>query len=325
MVTTTTDRLLLNIEANVKGALAALGNVEKALGGSLAIAQNLNNMFLGLGLTLLFTGMAIKNFFQGILNSMLQSFLLAEGESGIINNKIQNLRAAFEFLKVSIIDAFAETGMLDVWVGRIERFTNILTNMSTEQQSRLADIMAMMVVLGGVAMVMGQLFLGLMAPLTVVIWLIQTLGPIAKLIFTRGILIPLGLIGLVIGALIWRFQIWKKELGSWGLAFKALLWDIGGVLIDAIVWPLTMMITSINLLIAASNKLAGTNFKKIPTLGEFMIEGRIAEIRAQAAETREANQININVEGDVTDEGLIDKVLNILENRLLGTQGSTQQ
>ena len=153
---------------------------------------------------------------------------------------------------------------------------------------------------------------------------------------------------LLIGA----FVLMSNRLGGLDLAFKAfgifllaILAAIGDAFYEAIMLPMRAIILLINAAIAGSNKFLKTDFNTIKQPEFAPMSKKVWEMREQLIaesdvrrqekidadakrdlEKSNQNNVNINVEGDVTDANLMDKIkkgieeqINDINNRFNGT------
>jgi len=273
-MTTIIDKLKIILEVVSKGAKASLKVIDKSLGTVTKTLRNakaqadkfntgfrmMNRAMLGIGLSMLFTGMAIKRFFQGMLTSMLQTFLAVEGEGGAMNNTLGELMAAIEFLKYTLIDAAAQTGVFDKWIERINKLVDWFTNLDEETQASIVNFMVWGVIIGTVMMVVGQALLGLIPILLLIqmgawpiiavflilglaialIWMIakSNLHPLWKLLLIIAVVVgslvliflilgiaitaPILIAIIVIGVVIAALVLLSQKVGGVGNAFKAM-------------------------------------------------------------------------------------------------------
>ena len=98
------------LNKSAKEAGKAVGSIGKALQG----------MLLGVGLSFLFTGMAIKRFFEGILRGLTSTFLTVMGETSAQAQQVNKLKAAWEFLKFKIMSALVASGLWDKVINKIK-------------------------------------------------------------------------------------------------------------------------------------------------------------------------------------------------------------
>ena len=117
---------------------------------------------LGFGLSMLFTGMAIKKLGESILNSLVKTYMKATDEQSRFNQELLAVQAAFEFLKFSIMDSLGQSELV---IGFIEGLINMVNWISAFISKRpmialfIGTFAILSVVLGTVAMAFGQLFL----------------------------------------------------------------------------------------------------------------------------------------------------------------------
>lgn len=186
---TVIDRLLLNIDVRIQN--------EKNMDRVTQRLQFIQKGLLGAGLSFLFTGMAIKRFFQTALNSIFQTFLMVEGETGVINDSVHEIIAALTFLAFSLVDAFKDTGALQFWIDQVMSLVNFFNELSDGTKSALVTISIFGFLAGTALMILGQTMLGVLG----VMALIAVVGlPVFLLLGA----LALGLIAL--------FLIWNSEM-----------------------------------------------------------------------------------------------------------------
>lgn len=201
------------MDHSVNKSITQMGkSITKATNEANGRMKNLQAVMLQVGLSMLFTGMAIKRFFEGMLRSLFQTFLMVEGEGGIVNDKMNELQATLAFLKFSLMDAFVESGALDVWIERIESLIDWFNGLDDSTKSLIVSIMIWGAIIGTVMMVAGQAVLGFLGLLA----LIEFIG--APVFF--GIAIAIALI-------IALFLIWNSDMST----TEKVLWTIVIVLV----------------------------------------------------------------------------------------------
>ena len=94
---------------------------------------------LSMGATFMFMGMVIKRFFQDILNSLLQNYLMIEGETGPVNEAINNLKANVFALGFELFDAFVKSGLLQVWIDRINTIVDWVRSWDEKNKANECD------------------------------------------------------------------------------------------------------------------------------------------------------------------------------------------
>jgi hypothetical protein len=357
--TTSIDRLLIQLDLETKRAQSGvkevdqiIGNIDKRIAKAKQTAGGFDKQFkfiqgtmLGVGLSFLFTGMAIKRFFQGILTSLFQTFLQVEGQTGPTNEALAELQALLEFVKFSFIDAFVDTGLLDVWINRIETLVNWFNNLSTETKGVIISFSVWGLVLGTILMVVGQVTLGFLGVFTLINALIKSgfIAWIGKLFsgfkaLTIGgvfnLFLALFAIFILLPKLISRFGGLKNFAIAVfaGIAKAATM--LGGFLINGILVVLEMLIAAAAKLanivglkgIAGALSSAAFAIDKARRGGQANITGALQTIDTTtgAGEVRNQMTNNITIEGNA-DEGVIENLLAKLEERLFFNQGSPQQ
>jgi len=210
--------------------------------------QKVKGALLGMGLGMMFTGMAIKNFFMGIARSMINTYMLVQGNNGAFSRSVSRLQGAWAFLKYSIMDALQQTGVLDWVINKITTLTDYLKTMSEEDLAKLGKAIITMVAFGAVMMFLGQVVLAFLIPLAAlelgiillnsafVIWVASAIsGAITWGATWIGVLIEMAIVfapviaawvavGLLIAAAIALIIIigitWKEILTGWKLKLE---------------------------------------------------------------------------------------------------------
>lgn len=266
------DKLLIDIEIQIRNANkfkeldAWLLKIEKDLNRLTKekltkfsnLARSTQNFLLGMGMSFLFTGMQIKNFFQSMLTDLYASFTMVEGQGSITNEKFYELQALLEFTKWSLIDAFADSGMLDTWLKRISSFLDYINDLSPATKAWLVNMAVWGVIAGLAMMVLGGFLLFLLGPLAFAkVALVET-GLIAKTsfaTFASGALIAAGIVltllaGLVLIGLIAtsNMEPWRKFFLMMGVSMVALMISakLLGITFAAAFWPITLISIAIS-------------------------------------------------------------------------------
>lgn len=220
--------------------------------------RNVQRLMLSTGLSFLFTGMAIKRFFESMLRSLFDTFLMVEGEGGIVNNKVNELKAAFWALQAQFVEAADKAGVLDKWKDRIEGILGWFEKLSDKQKATFVDMSINAAIAGSSLMVIGQVGLGLigvmaaldvaMAPVSLSFMIIGVLAytiyktidgdlnPILKIFVVTlgliaaamivctlaeiGLTLPLLVIIAVVALIIASIIVLSKELGGLKNMFK---------------------------------------------------------------------------------------------------------
>ena len=248
---------------------------------SVGMRQLRTNM-LGFGLSMLFTGMAIKRLGDAIIKSLVKTYLTATDEQNKFAQQLLGVQASFEFLKFSIVDALSQS---DLVIGFIDGLISMINWISLfiSKHPGVAKFIgifaALAVAIGGPLMVIGQTTLAIIGLIAGHELLLIVMGKLKALKFVKWLtsiktatwlaFLPyLALLAAVI-FLVVQFVKLKEETGSWATAFKAaglgvllVLSLIGDAINELMIAPLRLVIVIINALIAANNALALTKLGK---------------------------------------------------------------
>jgi hypothetical protein len=197
MVTTTNVlRIIIQVvdkaTAGLKKAKQATEDIDKNLK-----KVNKNSFrFLGLGLGLLFQGLALQRVFGGALRSMFNSFNKIIDVQDEFFQQTQALRASFEFLKFSIIDALGQSEIIQNIIDLILTITDRFNQLSTEAKSGLGVLIVFGFLASTIMVQIGQnmLFLiGVSSALNI------PLGVLTRRLFLIGVfgLLAVGIFGLL--------------------------------------------------------------------------------------------------------------------------------
>jgi len=373
-VGTYVDRLLAYIDIKVRG-LDSVEKMQKKLDRQFSIQQKraegmtglfkrLQNVLLGMGLAFMFTGMAIRRATENALRGLLQTFLLVEGEGGIVNNSVNQLRASWEFLKYSIVDAARQTGVFDKWLDRANRLLNWFNSFSPEFKAFLFDTLVVGLLIGAAMMLIGQALLFTLGPLALIAFLFE-MGLLAPLV---GVLVVLGLVIAVIA--IWHSNLSMVQkvaitilavailigLALWAGPAIAIAAIIGLTLLALVaVWKwrdaieyagyraglairnflgsaLQWVADKLNSLIAMFESITGKTFGRVkigfekvaPMSFEEYVGAFRPESQKGAVSTNKVLNINNYIEGSVGSEDLLDKLTDQLVQKINFENGSPQ-
>ena len=225
-------------------------NTQKFMQGTQAFLGGMQQMMMGIGLSMLFTGMAIKNFFQNMLTGLMTNFLEIEGQSSAVGNSINALKAHFISAFYDIIDAANEAGVLEKWITRLDELASWIEG-HPDLFAFLVDAAVWAIILGAAMMVIGQITLGLLAPLAIVMFIVQNWGTAmvvlnkAIAIFTGGtllgILLQIGAATIVVLGAVWA---WGKVMNSKMPIISKLLLGVGilmaGIIVAALILGFTI-------------------------------------------------------------------------------------
>ena len=361
MVTVATDVIKVIIDASFKGAAQvkqaekAINRIDKAAKGMDKSIQNsalgfraIQGVLLGAGLSFLFTGMAIKRFFEGILRSLFQVFLMVEGQTGPVNEALNEMKARLFFLAFALIDAFVQTGVLDIWIDRLERIVNWFISLDDGAKAFIVNFSVWGAIIGTVLMVVGQTMLAFLGILTVIDFIMKLgflkwLKTIGATLASGGVLGILSLLAglfaifILLPKLIDRFGGFFNFVKAVfaGLAKASLLF--GSFLVNGIIVVLEMLLAAaakILPFLPGGGGLVGAVSTAAFALekGRRGLQGSIVggleaiDVGTGADEIRREMTINnnITIEGNA-DADALDKLLIEIEKRIGFSQGSPQQ
>jgi hypothetical protein len=141
-------------------------NVTAKLQAASAASRTFTRHMLGAGLSMLFTGMALKRFADGALRGMLTVYKDATDNTDSFTNTTNRLSAAWTFFKFSFIDALANDDAILGMLDNVITFVDWLSSLSPETKEWLVILLFVLAVIGGIMMVVGQtalFFIGLVA------------------------------------------------------------------------------------------------------------------------------------------------------------------
>lgn len=124
--------------------------------------RKLQKGLLGSGLSFLFTGMAIKRVFDGILKSIFNTYQLATDSTSEFDILTNRLIANWEFFKFTLVDALMQTGLFQSFIGFLIDVIKWFSDLSPKMKEWLVIFAVVGSAIGGVLMVVGQLGLGLL-------------------------------------------------------------------------------------------------------------------------------------------------------------------
>lgn len=112
--------------------------------------------FLGLGLGMLFTGMALQRFFGGFLRAAVNTFARIVDVQDEAFQQVQQLRAAWEFLKFSIIDALVSSELIVNVIDLVIILTDRLGQLSPAALAGIGVIAVVSFIAAGAMLLLGQ-------------------------------------------------------------------------------------------------------------------------------------------------------------------------
>lgn len=255
--------------------------VEKTLdeltGASQRNARQIKTNMLGMGLSFLFTGMAIKRFADNMLKALVTTYSTVMGEGSAFQEQTNRLSAAFEFLKFSIFDALANSeffaNLVDWLVQAVNRISEFVAQHPALAKF-IVTFLAIASVVGGLMMLFGQATLGLLGFMALgnlfpgfsTAWAAMTAKMAIAWKWFTGLTGPaaLGMAFLLASIFVWIFSRWANTLG--GMAnFTAVIVGgiietfglLGGAIILTFQNAINFIIKMINNLISTFNTVSG--------------------------------------------------------------------
>jgi len=155
-----TGKPLNQIKKNVGDAAKAVKQATGVLSPFQRSMKKLAMTALTLGLSMLFAGMAMKQFGQKVLKSLINTFKRATEGSKAYSHTIGKVGAAFEFLKFTIIDTFMQTAIGKIILDKLVNKLNELSEWIQDKPNLATAIVggsAGLVILGTALMILGQI------------------------------------------------------------------------------------------------------------------------------------------------------------------------
>jgi len=163
----------LDLESKLDSISDKLNNMHKNINkfddGIRSTLANLQGLFMSVGLSFLFTGMAVKNFTQNLISSLYQTYSTLRGELDPLVNSMNALQARWIAMKDRIIDVANQKGVFDKYFDAIDRLLNYLDGLTDDQLAKLLDVLIKIIIGAAAFMIIGQIVLfliGIVALLT---------------------------------------------------------------------------------------------------------------------------------------------------------------
>ena len=161
------QRLLDQVTADIKkqglAGQQTIDRLNKSAEQAKSKIGGMNQAMLGFGLSILFTGMAIKRLGDNILKSLVKTYMTATDEQSKFNQALLGVQASFEFLKFSIMDALGNSelvlGLVEALISAVN-WISAFVNKHPLVAMMIGLFAVLAIVVGGLAMVIGQTALG---------------------------------------------------------------------------------------------------------------------------------------------------------------------
>jgi polyhydroxyalkanoate synthesis regulator phasin len=192
----------------------------------------LQNLTLGVGLSMLFGGMAIKNFFQAMWNGLFNTFMLVHGETSEQQALVNRLSGAWEYLKWSIMNALWQSGLMTGFIEGLIGIIDYVSRMPDQFKVMGAVGIVAFIGLGAVMMIAGQLALLLTGYFTVLNYVMATSGLVGVAVFNSwvfAIAMTLLQLAVVVAMLYFLSNVFTENAPTWSEYFTGLGIAIAGV------------------------------------------------------------------------------------------------
>jgi len=162
MVETIEKLIRVRIEQVGKGIKKTTEDLDKqgkVLKRTISVTKDLRRRFQAWALSMLFFGMAIKRFFDGIYKSSTQTFIKIMESSGYAGTAIQQLNAHFEYLKFTVGSVIDQVLMrfLPMIISIVEKIAHWVR----EHPKLTSALIIFGIVIGTLIMLFGIMFLGI--------------------------------------------------------------------------------------------------------------------------------------------------------------------
>ena len=198
------------------GSVKALKKIEKGADKGKKSINGMNGALISFSLSMLFFGMALKNFSQNLIKDLGNVFMLLADEMNVGVKRVMELQASLQFLKFVLFDTFANSALFGTFVEFIVNAVNALSEFvqkHPELTTMFFIFLAIGVVLGGMLLllgIMGSSLSGLIAGFTILEGL-----TLAKVIFSLwGVFGAFAIIFAAILLVIGLFKIWSNDTMS---------------------------------------------------------------------------------------------------------------
>ena len=194
----------------------------EAMHGLGSQVNSTRNAFLGLGLTMLFGGMAIKRFTGTILRDLVNVYMTASGQNSVFTNGINRLRAHLILMKFALLDAFSQTGIIEALISMVISVANWFAKLPAWARRWIVIGLAILFVVGVLMGFLGQMMLLGVGVIIMAKFLfgINSLSDAVKLL-SKNWKVLLGWVGrvagvfvIVIAAAYLIYKVWHGKMSS---------------------------------------------------------------------------------------------------------------
>lgn len=190
---------------------------------------------LGVGLSIMFAGQAIKRFADTALRSLINIYTEVGGRTSTFNLMTNRLAASWAYLKWSIMSALEQTGVMSTVVGLLQSMVNWFNELGPTAKSAIGTLLIGMFLLGTIMGPLGQVITAMSADWAMMgknaLWLAKAVGWVALIFVASKALLD-----------IWTSEgeFFSKVLSSVGVALFAA--GVGALLLgSALALPLLLL------------------------------------------------------------------------------------
>ena len=180
--------------------------------------ERMKGKVMGAGFAMLFMGMSLRRFFEGMTKSVFTAYQTIMGETSKFGAQVGNLQAAFAFLKFSIFDALANTEFFATLVDWIVQLVNGISEFVSKHPALGRFILyfgIFGIILSGVAIILGNLTLAMTS-------------------FGLSALGATGVFFLLIAVLALLTTIWTSDLPTWAKGLLSIVTIVGGLILGSL-------------------------------------------------------------------------------------------
>lgn len=217
------DQFIQKQNLRIKAEQRVTENIQKQQQAIRTLQANL----LGVGLTALFGGMALKNLADSALRSLINTYALVTGETSAFNQESSRLAGAWEYLKFTIMDALMQSGLITWFIEGLIGMIHWLSALSDVVKVGFGIFLGALFLAGTGLIIVGQIMLGVNGILSL---MTMNLVP-----FIMGFLTAIIIIGLVGVAIYLLYKIWTSNMSGVEKVMYSVLVVLGLIVIAAAV------------------------------------------------------------------------------------------
>ena len=194
-----------------------------------SVMRELRNAFLGMGLTLLFTGMAIKRYADQAMRAIINTYAKVMGDTSEFAVLTNQLSANWIYFKFTLMDALMQSGLFQMFIGFLINLIQGFSELPQAAKVGIVLILGGLILMGGLMMVIGQAILPLATNWAVVGANVKAVGTLISTVSTAflGFLPTIALVAVLIGVVIALFLLFTTP----GDKVRKVITAIGLVLI----------------------------------------------------------------------------------------------